>query len=410
MPEPKQTLRRVTVANVSKSRGVTVRLQLLLYFLFCCGTIAGAQTNLTGMWIANDNGLYYFRQIGNDVWWAGLSTDSPSGMYDLHKGLLFTTVFHGTLTGNTLTGTFVDVPKGQELTSGPLTLAVNGNELESAAAPGAYRATSWERVPFTLAPPLDVFTLFDRVKKNQNAYLDHSLLDNLKPAKSKPVSVLGRITNSLRGPSAPYGTDPYVIKMAYPPTAGRTYNDFICLDGNNSPPDGDLTFTIHVDRGALDQQIGFWSSGWETSHNVTADDFRNKLNVGNTLHAETIMYGGTTECGDGGATSFLAPGWEQQGSLSTLFNGVPIAGQVVFNGPPDPADSLSVLATSVLGAPLGWNSFVRINGILVLDCGHEVWYDWRPCNEGDASYQNQEIHPVYSIDLILRSSRSRSDI
>ena len=80
---------------------------------------------------------------------------------------------------------------------------------------------------------------------------------------------------------------------------------------------------------------------------------------------------------------------------------------MVFNGPPDPADSLSVLATSVLGAPLGWNSFVRINGILVLDCGHEVWYDWRPCNEGDASYQNQEIHPVYSIDLIQDFSKAR---
>jgi hypothetical protein len=402
--EPKKTLMRFTGAYVSKSRGLAPKLRLLLYFVFCCGTVAGAQTNLTGMWIANDNGLYYFRQIGNDVWWAGLSTESPSGMYDLHKGLLFTSVFHGTLTGNTLAGTFVDVPKGQELTSGPLTLTVNGNELESAAVPGAYRATSWERATFTFPPPLDVFTLFNEVMKNQNAWRDHSLLDNLKPAKSKPVSVLGRITNSPTSQSLPYGTDPYVIRMAYPPTAGRTYNDFICLDGNNSPPDGDLTFDIHVDRGALDQQIGFWSGGWETSHNVTADDFRNKLNVSNNLHAEVVMYGGTTQCGDSGGTSFLAPGWQQQGALGTLFNGVPIGGQVAFGGPPDPADSLSILVTSVLGVPLGWNSFVRINGILVLDCGHGLMHD---CNADQAGYQNQEIHPVYSIDLIQDFSKAR---
>jgi hypothetical protein len=383
--------------------------------------ITAGQTNLTGSWLGNDNGIYYIRQIGNDVWWAGLSTGSPAGIYDLHKGLVFTSVFHGTLKGNTLAGSFVDVPKGQQLTSGPLSLTVqgNGNALES-EVPGAYRATSWARFIF-MSPRPDPFGLFQQVMKNQNAIDDHSLLDNLKPAKNKPVSILGRITNApwvihLLGVPITIGDDPYVVKMGYPPTAGRTYSDFICLGPNKSPPDGDLTFDIHVDRGNLDQQIGFWGgSGWETSHNVSSTSFENKLNVSNMLHEEVIMYGGTTECHDSGSISFLAPGWQQNGSLGALFNGVPIDGQVAFSGPPDPADPPSsnpqdrtYQVASVLGVPLGWNSFVRVNGILALDCGHEdAWYDPRPCKEDDASYQNQEIHPVYSIDLIQNFSQAR---
>jgi hypothetical protein len=403
MPETKKTSEQITGAYLLKSPRQRAGLLLLLCFLLC-GSISCIRTNLTGSWIGSDNGMYYIRQVGNDVWWVGFSSESQFGSSDIHRGLQFTSVFHGTLNGGTLTGNFVDVPKGQMSTSGPLTLSWNQiNELESIAVPGAYRATSWKRFPHYL-PPLDVFSLFNEVKKNQNAWDDHSLLDNLKPAKTMPVSILGRITNQPNS-SSPNGIDPYVIKMAYPPPpAGTTYNDFICLDGNNSPPDGDLNFDIHVDRGALDQQIGFWTAGWETSHGVNADNFGNKLNVKNTLHAEVIMYGGTTECGVSGATTLLAPGWQQPGSLSALLNGVPIDGQVAYSGPLD-TDGMSVQATSVLGVPIGWNSFVRVNGVLALDCGHGAAHD---CNETDSSYQNQEIHPVYSIDLIQDFSQPRA--
>ncbi len=425
-----RTPMHTTSAYTSRTRSLRASLQLLFFFAFY-GSIAGAQIDLSGTWIGDDFGIYYVRQIGNDVWWAGFSSESPYGRADLHRGLIFTSVFRGTLTGNQLVGSFVDVPKGQMLTSGPLTLTViNGNSLASQSVPNAYRANSWERYT-VVTPSLDVFTLFGEVKKNQDANYDHTLLDNLKPAKTKPVSILGRITNT-PAQGQPNGIDPYVVKVAYPPTSGRTYNDFSCLGFELAaanlqscalgvencptfipPPDGDLTFDIHVDRGALDQQIGFWTSGWETSHKVTPTNFGYKLNVDNRLHAEIVMYGGTTECSDSEATQFLAPGWQQQGSLGALFNGVPIAGNVNFAGQPDSADGVSILATSVLGTPIGWNSFVRINGILALDCGHgEWWHDWspydpRPCNEDDPTYQNQEIHPVYSVDLIQDFSQPR---
>lgn len=349
---------------------------------------AFAQTNLTGTWAATDGGIYYIRQIGNQVWWAGFSTSYISGLGDLHKGLLFTDLFQGTLSGNTLTGNFIDVPKGQMLTYGPLTLMINGNEMESWVAPSAYRAVSWERVNWNI-PQLDVFTLFDYVKKNQNGFRDHSLLDNLKPVKSKAVSMFGTIYT----PS----NDPYTVKVAYPVSNYRSYDNFICLD-NKGPPDGDLTFDMHVDRANLDQQIGFWSDDWETSHDITATEFQNKLNDTNMIHGEVIMYGGTTEC-DGTValpTSYLAPGWQQTGTLSTLLNGVPIDGDLLYQGPLD-KDGQSNQLLSILGVPLGAGSYVRLTGILVLDCGHGWWHN---CHENQPQYQNQEVHPIYSIDVI----------
>ena len=58
------------------------------------------------------------------------------------------------------------------------------------------------------------------------------------------------------------------------------------------------------------------------------------------------------------------------------------------------------------GGNLGTN--VRITGALVLDCGHGITYD---CHEDDSNVikddMNQEIHPVYSIDVIQDFSLPR---
>ncbi len=54
---------------------------------------------------------------------------------------------------------------------------------------------------------------------------------------------------------------------------------------------------------------------------------------------------------------------------------------------------------SVRGLGLNIGDYVRVTGVLALDCGHGLTH---PCNEGDASYQNQEMHPVYSIDVVTR--------
>ncbi len=199
------------------------------------------------------------------------------GRAAIHKGLEFTNVFQGRLSGTSVTGDWADVPRGRTLNSGTLTLNVSRNQLQLQTSTGGFGASLWERTgPARL--PTDIFTIFDRVKKNQNAWRDHSLLDNLKPAKGKPVAIFGNIVPSLIPPKIvitssfpltyvviPASSDPDPMHVNYGKGNGRGYNDFICLDGNDSPPDGDIDFNILVDRTALDAQILFWSDGWERS-------------------------------------------------------------------------------------------------------------------------------------------------
>jgi hypothetical protein len=154
-----------------------------------------------------------------------------------------------------------------------------------------------------------------------------------------------------------------------------------------------MNFDLQVDRAALDAQILFWSDGWETGHGITPQNFRNKLDRQNMLHIESIMYGGTTECGDGSATSFLLSGWQQPGATGVLLNGVPIGGQINFID----RDASSSRVTAILGRQIEFNSRVRVTGILVLDCGHGLLHN---CDEDNADTQNQEIHPMFALDFV----------
>lgn len=346
--------------------------------------------NLTGTWIADDGGVYYLRQIGPQVWWAGFSLQTPQGVNDLQQGLFFTNVFQGQLSGNTVSGDWADVPRGSTLNSGTLTLSVSANQISRQSVTGGLGATIWNRS--SPIPPAgvtsifnnDIFTIFDDVKKNQNAWRDHSLLDNLKPAKSKPVAIFGNLTQT---------SDPDPMHVNYPISQGRSYNDFICLDDNDSPPDGDIDFDLAVDRPTLDAEHGFWNDDWETGHGITPSNFQNKLSVHNQLHIESIMFGGTKECGDDGAPTFLLPGWQQAGALGVLSNGRPIAGDMSLTE----RDPNTSRVNSILNHPLQFGARVRVSGILVLDCGHGILHD---CNEDDAGTQNQEIHPIYALDFV----------
>jgi len=63
-----------------------------------------ANINLTGAWGGGDMGTYYLRQIGNTLWWLGLSRD---------QGRTFANVIHGTVAGEVIKGDWIDVPMGQ---------------------------------------------------------------------------------------------------------------------------------------------------------------------------------------------------------------------------------------------------------------------------------------------------------
>lgn len=90
-----------------------------------------APQTLNGVWQSNDGGTYAIRQIGSQVWWTGKSRDD---------GRSWTTVFRGIRTGNTVTGTWADLPFGKRSSAGTLTLRLDG---------GAYGATSFNRVSAT---------------------------------------------------------------------------------------------------------------------------------------------------------------------------------------------------------------------------------------------------------------------
>jgi len=75
--------------------------------------------DLTGTWAGDDQGVYYLRQLGDQVWWLGMS---GLGEPLVHRGTDWTNVYLGTLSGDTVTGTYADVPQGKILDKGPVVM------------------------------------------------------------------------------------------------------------------------------------------------------------------------------------------------------------------------------------------------------------------------------------------------
>jgi hypothetical protein len=75
--------------------------------------------DLTGTWAGDDQGVYYLRQLGDQVWWLGMS---GLGQALASRGTEWTNVYLGTLKGSTITGTYADVPQGRILDKGPVVL------------------------------------------------------------------------------------------------------------------------------------------------------------------------------------------------------------------------------------------------------------------------------------------------
>lgn len=99
--------------------------------------------NITGRWYADDDGRYYLRQTGNDVWWYAEYTGPPSGFF-------WTNVFHGKIYGDKIVGDWADVPKNiavEQVTNyGKLTLTVDrsGSKFTWTEGLGTpYRARIW---------------------------------------------------------------------------------------------------------------------------------------------------------------------------------------------------------------------------------------------------------------------------
>jgi hypothetical protein len=336
--------------------------------------IAGPRViNLTGVWQADDGGQYYLRQIDNILWWAGLSQDGA-----IYNGLTFSNFYRGTLQVGKeviIRGEWSDVPRGQTTNHGTLSLLfidgdVPAQRLQKVDFTGPFGGSLWQRGTWPAGRlPADV--LFGQVLKNivANWHITEksTLKDNLFFLKDS-VSVFGQI-------QAP-------PQVNYPYDAGRSYNDFICLNspsflGLGDQIDGDVYFDIKVDVDQINTGQPDFFAGMSHIQLVQSE-------LQNNTHAEIIMFGKSADCGDTGNNEApsLFPGWGEAGGNAVLFNGQPIA---IF----DPADQ-----TSFLNDLLTVGDFVRVTGVMVFDVGHGEDFD-------DPNHlPGLEIHPVYAVDKI----------
>jgi hypothetical protein len=367
---------------------------------------SAAPPDISGVWTADDGGTYYVREFQNEVWWLGWS---PASSNDFHKGIGFSNVFQGVVSEGTITGEWADVPRGQTLGAGSLKIAVlSPTELSRISSSGGFSGSRWQKsASVPNQPELSIRGVFDLVKKNQNATLDHSLLDNLRPAK-RFATFFGNVVLD--------PTPDRNVHLNYPAGAGRNYGDFICLNNNDSPPDGDLNIAVAIDRTQLDSQGDFFDVGWEIWDDENPEEasnvLRTKISRFNEVHGESIMFGRAVECNDGNyEIPPLLPGWQESDSNSVLVNGIPLNGRIGATQ----RDSSSMNVFSLLMEPIGPNTHLRMAGALVLDCGHRDDIGAQQCDEADdpsaeGGFQNQEIHPIYAIDLIQDFSGARPGV
>jgi cathepsin L len=94
--------------------------------------------NLSGKWKGNDQGNYFLTQVGSTLFWLGMSPNS---------GASWTNVFHGTVSGMSISGQWADVPLGANRNYGTLGIQiVNFNQLQRTAVTGGFGGSQWSRI------------------------------------------------------------------------------------------------------------------------------------------------------------------------------------------------------------------------------------------------------------------------
>ena len=111
---------------------MTVRKLGLSLLLLILAVESEAQADLTDIWYDNGGSKYLIRQAGNDVFW----------MVDARPRVI--NAFHGTLSGNTITGSWADLPEGRVQGNGRLILRVEDSNTMVKVS-GSYGATTWTR-------------------------------------------------------------------------------------------------------------------------------------------------------------------------------------------------------------------------------------------------------------------------
>ncbi|GKS62569.1 hypothetical protein YTPLAS21_20270 [Candidatus Nitrosocosmicus sp.] len=97
-------------------------------------------SDITGKWNGNDGGIYYIRQIGNDIWWFGTNVFNAGSEFNI-----FSNVLHGTRSGLTIDAQWQDVPLGDTKSKGDisLTIAPTGEKISKKSASGGFGGNTW---------------------------------------------------------------------------------------------------------------------------------------------------------------------------------------------------------------------------------------------------------------------------
>jgi hypothetical protein len=357
--------------------------------------------DLTGVWLCDDGGLYYIRQ-GEDgsVTWAGLQ---DSGF---HKGMGFTNVFRGSLSGDGsfVTGEWADVPRGATASSGTIVLGIwddaSGRRLERVPeeTTGGFGGSTWLPTGSSLEPQ-DIVYLAGHVQR-----YDKPLGQNNPPCRDFTV-MWGTIWQPV-GPSLP--PDPYDY-CSFVNSGRGIWNELFGWGG-----DGDFTFNFPILWATTypnGTDLGFWDYGWVTEPPSEFSDppvthilrlYEKPPPAGGRFHCEAAMYGRENNSGSPDCAAEprnLLPGWNERSGWSVLVNGRPVEGRLTVVNPNDPEARILRFPLSLWpdGQPVDLKPGIiaRVTGVVADDAGHE----------GKVS---PEIHPVYAIDVLQEFTQERA--
>lgn len=97
---------------------------------------SASSLDLTGVWLCDDGGTYYIRQLGSSVYWYGENNPvSPQ----------WSNVAYGKLDGDILVLMWADVPKGTNRVHGILVLRVGPNAMSVIQKTGGFGGNRWWR-------------------------------------------------------------------------------------------------------------------------------------------------------------------------------------------------------------------------------------------------------------------------
>jgi hypothetical protein len=105
----------------------------------CGPTALDESGGLTGVWEADDDGIYYLRETGDGrLWWFGTDVGRTTGN-------TFSNVAVGQIDGDVIQLEWADVPYGTSLGRGDLTLQVSadGHTLTKIEATGGFGGSTW---------------------------------------------------------------------------------------------------------------------------------------------------------------------------------------------------------------------------------------------------------------------------